>query len=98
MKHGNVYPKPKKKTMKSRKITAEEAAQLSLVPFGKKHPVRILLESLENGEIAYISREEFRWKHHTPSFFLKELSKREARKFTIKNETGRGGWVVERVK
>ena len=83
--------------MISRKITEEEAAQLNLITFGKKHPVRILLESLEKGEIAHISRDDFRWKHYTPNVFLKEIKKRTRRKFTILKEYNRSGWVVRRL-
>lgn len=83
--------------MQSRKITEEEAAKLNLAPFGKKHPVRVLLESLEKDEIAHISRAEFNWKHATPNFFLKEIRAKTKRRFTIMNETGTGGWVVKRI-
>ena len=84
--------------MESRKITAEEAAKLKLTTFGKKHAVRVLLESLEPGEIAHISRADFRWKHYTPSIFLKELKERKKRKFIIMKEVNHAGWVVTRLK
>ncbi len=83
--------------MESRKITAEEAKNLNVVDLGKKHPVRALLETLEPGEMARISRKDFNWRKRTPNFFLRQITAATQRKFTIKKETGKTGWLVERV-
>ena len=83
--------------MESRKITPEEAKNLNVVSFGRKHPIRALLETLEPGELARISRKDFNWRKRTPNFFLKQLTAATGRKFTIKKELGKTGWLVERV-
>jgi hypothetical protein len=83
--------------MATRLITKEEAANIRLLPFGKKHPVRILLEELKPGQLLRIGREDFLWKGKTPSFFCHQISKAGKAKFRVLKEVGKTGWVVERV-
>ena len=58
------------------KLKPEEAKNLKLVPFGKKHPVRAMLETLEAGEMLRINKEDFHWKKTTPNFFCKDIEKK----------------------
>jgi hypothetical protein len=83
--------------MNTGKITREQAAAMQLFPFGKKHPVRALIESLEPGELLHISRGDFIWKRHTPNFFCRQISKRGKKRFRMLKKSDRTGWVVERI-
>ncbi|MES2620616.1 MAG: hypothetical protein V4615_07180 [Bacteroidota bacterium] len=82
--------------MSTRIISREEAAKLRLMPFGKKHPVRILIEKLQPGQILHIDRTDFAWKRKTPNFFCRQISKTTKARFEVLKE-GKAGWVIERV-
>jgi hypothetical protein len=76
----------------SKKITAEQAKQLSLVPMGGRHPVRGLLETLEVGEILRISKADLQWRNGvTPNYFIRQIEKRTGRKFRMQREVGGTG-------
>ena len=78
-------------------INKEEATGLRLLPFGKKHPVRILIENLKPGQMLRIGREDFLWKRKSPQFFCNQISKSTKARFQIFKEAGKAGWVVERI-
>ncbi len=78
-------------------ITEDVAKQIRTLPFGKKHPVRILLEEMEPGKILRISRQDFSWKRKTPNMFCLEIAKRSKAKFKVRKEHGNTGWVVYRL-
>ncbi len=81
----------------ARKISADEARKLGLHPIGKKHHIRGMIEELEPGEMLHITREDFKWKARTPSFFCNQLSKTTDKKFKVLRTQNQKGWVVERV-
>lgn len=81
----------------ARKISADEARKLGGRPLGKKHHVRTMLETLEQGEFLHITREDFNWKRRTPMFFCNQITKATDKKFNIVKTTNNRGWVVERV-
>ena len=83
--------------MPTQKITREQAQRLLLLPFGKKHPVRLLIESLQPGELLEISRVDFNWKGKTPNFFCRQIEAGTKAKFKIDKIRGNTGWVVERL-
>lgn len=83
--------------MPTQKITREQADKLLLLPFGKKHAVRLLIESLLPGELLEISRADFNWKGKTPNFFCKQIEQHSKAKFKIDKIRGKTGWVVERL-
>jgi hypothetical protein len=78
-------------------ISKEEKAAMRLMPFGRKHPVRILLEQMKPGQILRIGREDFLWKRKTPSYFCRQIEKSSKARFTVLKEVGKTGWVVERM-
>ena len=78
-------------------ITEDAAKLIRTLPFGKKHPIRILLEEMEPGQILRISRQDFAWKGKTPNLFCREISKRTKAKFKVRTEHGKTGWVVWRL-
>lgn len=83
--------------MVSRKLTTEEVAKLRLLPFGKKHPIRIMISELQAGEYLQVSREDFRWKRQSPSRFCHELARSTGRKFAVFKLHPFTGWVVKRL-
>jgi hypothetical protein len=83
--------------MNTEKITREQAAEMRLLPFGKKHPVRALIESLKPGELLHVSRSDFHWKRHTPNFFCRQISKSGKKKFAVLKKVDLSGWVIERL-
>ncbi len=83
--------------MATQLIGQEEAEKLQLLPFGKKHPVRVMLEDLKRGQYLRISREDFNWKGKTPNYFCIRIAKVSKARFKIYKEAYRTGWVVKRV-
>lgn len=82
--------------MNTQKITDAEAAALKLLPLGKKHPVRILIEDLLPGEKLNVARKDFMWKAKTPSVFCSQVSKAGKAKFRVWKKWDKTGWVIER--
>ena len=80
-----------------RLISSEEAKKLGLRPIGKKHPVRVAIETMEKGEHLHITRTEFPWKKRTPTFFVNQVSKGTGKRFHVSETRNKAGWVVERV-
>lgn len=78
-------------------ITEDDARLIRTLPFGKKHPVRILLEEMEPGQILRISRQDFNWKGKTPNLLCLQIAKRTKAKFKVRKEHGKTGWVVWRL-
>jgi hypothetical protein len=83
--------------MNTQFINKEEAGTLPLLPFGKKHPVRVLIEEMKPGQMLRVAQEDFNWKRKTPGSFCHRVSKATGAKFRILKERGKTGWVVERV-
>ena len=83
--------------MNSGKITREQAAEMRLLPFGKKHPVRIMIENLQPGELLHVNQADFTWKRHTPNFFCRQLTKKRKGKFAVTKKYDKSGWVIERL-
>jgi hypothetical protein len=83
--------------MNTRKLTDEEAAAIQKLPFGKKHPVRILIEGLKPGEKLNVARKDFMWKGKTPNFFCKQIELTGKAKFMIWKKWDKTGWIIERV-
>lgn len=81
----------------TKRLKKEDLAGMDVLPFGKKHPVRSLIEALEPEEVLRISRLDFNWHRQTPSRFCNEISKRTNKKFQIWKQTNRHGWVVQRI-
>ncbi|MEO8149647.1 MAG: hypothetical protein ABI723_18560 [Bacteroidia bacterium] len=81
----------------ARKISSDEARKLGLKPMGKKHPVRALIETMHPGELLHITREDFKWKAHTPLLFTNQIMKTSDKKFVVMKTVNKNGWVVERV-
>ncbi|HLG33649.1 MAG TPA: hypothetical protein VI757_02115 [Bacteroidia bacterium] len=78
-------------------ITDEEASELGMRPFGKKHFVRVLIEQLQPGQRLYITRADFTWRKQNPNYFINPLMKTTSKKFTITETRTRSGWIVVRV-
>ena len=78
-------------------ITDEEANELGMRPFGKKHFVRVLIEQLEPGQKLLITRADFTWRKQNPNYFIIPLMKTTNKKFTISETHKRTGWIVVRV-
>lgn len=83
--------------MISRKLTAEEVAKLRLLPFGKKHAIRIMIEKLQPGENLQVIREDFTWKRQTPMRFCREIARSKGSRFEISKMEPFIGWVVTRL-
>ncbi|MCX6351207.1 MAG: hypothetical protein NTX03_05020 [Bacteroidetes bacterium] len=77
-------------------ISQDEADGLNLTPQGKKNKIRLLILSLNVGQILYISRAEFTWKGRSPSLFCNALEKEGKGKFEVFKDEKKG-WVVKRV-
>ncbi|MEO8147682.1 MAG: hypothetical protein ABI723_08605 [Bacteroidia bacterium] len=56
-----------------------------------------MIEQLEPDEMPYITREDFKWKTRTPSFFFNQLTKTSGKKFKVMRSQNKNRWVVERV-
>jgi hypothetical protein len=83
--------------MATKIISKEEAEGMELMPFGRKHPVRILIEALKPGELLIIDRADFVWKGKTPGIICRAVSKITRAKFKVLNQRYRKGWVVMRL-
>jgi len=83
--------------MNTQLISDEEAAGLKLLPFGRKHAVRILIEQLQPGQKLNVARKDFMWKRKTPAIFCNEVAKSGKAKFRIWKKWDKTGWVVERI-
>lgn len=83
--------------MPTRKITDEELENYRLLPFGKKHAVRILIEQLKPGENQLISRMDFNWKGQTPNRFCNQIAKTSKKRFIMHKLPDDTGWVVRRI-
>jgi len=83
--------------MQTKILNEADLINVSLLPFGKKHPVRALLETMKTGQLLSISRQDFRWKKHTPNLFCKQISRNSEKKFEIWKLADRTGWVVKRI-
>ena len=77
-------------------ISDQEANQLGMRPFGKKHFVAALIEQLQPGERLHITRQDFTWRKHTPSIFVRRIMQSSSKKFTIAVTNDRSGWIVTR--
>jgi hypothetical protein len=77
-------------------LSDQEAGQLGMRPFGKKHFVHALIEQMKPGEKLLITREDFNWRRQTPAIFVRREMKSTSKKFTVSNTTNRSGWIVER--
>jgi len=82
--------------MPTKKITKEEAEKMQLLPFGRKHPVRVLINELELGEYLLVSRADFRWKNHTPNLFCRQLMRASKKRFRTWKKADGLGWVIQR--
>ena len=82
--------------MATRIINKEEAETLQLLPFGKKHSVRALIEQLKPGQMLHVDRTDFTWKRKTPNFFCRQISENSKARFKVYKAKGKTGWVVER--
>jgi hypothetical protein len=78
-------------------ISKEEAGAMRLLPFGKKHAVRILIEQLKPGQMLKVERGDFSWRGKNPNFFCRQVSKSTKAKFQVMKMPGNTGWVVERL-
>jgi hypothetical protein len=78
-------------------ISKEEAGAMPLLPFGRKHAVRILIEGLQPGQVLRIDRSDFTWKRKTPGIVCRVVSKATKAKFRVFKLPNNSGWVVERV-
>ena len=78
-------------------LTRKEAAALRTNGFGKKHPVRQMIETLKPGEILRVQRSEFDWKKRTPNYFCIRVGRASNSTFKVSNEVGRTGWLIERL-
>ena len=83
--------------MPTQLINGEESKKLQLLPFGKKHSIRAMLEMMEPGQLLRISRDDFRWKRKTPNLFCLDIERKTGKKFRTFKERNTRGWVVERV-
>lgn len=83
--------------MPTRLVSQEEIAHITLLPFGKKHPVRLMIEKLQPGEMLEISKVDFHWKNRTPACFCKEIAKATKARFEIYKYRSNTGWLVKRV-
>jgi len=79
-------------------ITQQEAEGLGKRPFGKKHFVFALIESLKPGEQLHVTRQDFNWRKKTPNIFVLRIMKTTSKKFSVSNTRDRSGWIVERTK
>lgn len=79
-------------------LTEEQKNAIRLLPMGKKHGVRIMIERMEVGQHLRISREDFKWKRKTPGMLCLAEAKRSGKDFLVMKEVGKTGWVVTRTK
>ncbi len=78
------------------KITDDKLSTLSILPFGKKHPVRASIEMLAVGENLRIHKSDFQWRRKTPGIFVKAIEKKTPKRYAIYKEANTG-WVVKRL-
>jgi len=83
--------------MATQLISREEAAALGALPFGKKHPIRILIEKMKTGETLKIDKADFTWKRKTPNIFCLPLMKKTKAHFEMEKLPKKAGWLVTRV-
>lgn len=78
------------------KINPEDAAKLGLVPMGKQHPLRVMIDDMEKGEMLKVPRSEFTWKGQTPALFLRQVEKKGKKRFRLLKMRAEPGWIIER--
>jgi hypothetical protein len=77
-------------------INDEEAGNLGMRPFGKKHFVQVLIEQMQPGEKLLITRADFKWRKHTPNILVRRVMKSTSKKFSVFDTNDRSGWIVKR--
>ena len=79
-------------------ISDDEAAKLNPVPMGKKHIVRAMLEKSEVGKNLHVTREEFKWKKHSPARIANDIKRKTGKEFSVEKTKNGNGWLVKRLK
>ena len=88
--------------MQSKKVTRAEMEAKGAAPIGVLrgggHPIRPLIMKLLPGEILFIARSDWKWKHATPNVIVKKISARLQRTFEFSKALDGSGWFAERIK
>ena len=87
--------------MQSKKVTREEMEAIGAAPVqmfhGGGHPIRALIMKLMPGEILFIARADWSWKHATPNVIVKKLAARLKWNLVFSKALDDSGWFVERM-
>ena len=94
---------PETIAMQSKKVTRAEmeakgAAPVLMYRGGRGHPIRALIMQLLPGEILFIARTDWTWKHATPNVIVKKVAARLKWNLVFSKALDESGWFVERIK
>lgn len=89
-------------TMQSKKVTRAEMEAKGAAPIGilrgGGHPIRSLIMKLLPGEILFINKGDWTWKHASPNVIVKKMAKRLHWQLEFSKALDNSGWFVERIK
>jgi len=86
--------------MQSKKVTRQEMEAKGAAPLhllrGGGHPIRTLIMKLMPGDILFIARTDWTWKHATPNVIVRKLAARLKWNLVFYKALDGSGWFVER--
>ncbi len=78
-------------------MEAKGAAPIGILR-GGGHPIRTLIMKLLPGEILFIAKADWTWKHATPNVIVKKIATRLKWNLVFFKALDDTGWFVERIK
>ena len=80
-----------------KKLTAEEAEQITVKPHGRASLVRTMLLTMKPGEFILIENKDWKWKTQTPVTYCRGLEKRSKLKYDCHQTADASKWLVKRI-
>ncbi|MBP9153162.1 MAG: hypothetical protein KBF73_12830 [Flavobacteriales bacterium] len=81
-----------------KKLTREEANNISTRPAGRGSIARTYLLTMNVGDIILLETKDWKWKSRKPSTFCRRLEKETGRQWKCDTALDGSGWVIERIK
>ena len=81
-----------------KKLTREEAQNISTRPAGRSSLARTYILCMKVGDIILLERKDWKQKFRKPSTFCRILEKQTNRKWKCDTALDGTGWVIERLK
>jgi len=80
-----------------KKLTAEEAAQISIKEHGRSSYARAMLLNMKPGEFILLENKDWKWKTQSPVTYCRGLEKHSKLKYECNRTADASGWLVKRV-